>query len=75
MRKFPDSGENARPHLPGLAYILAFLIGVLLFLIFSEPVLGLKPEPVWIVFLMGLSISSIIFWIWGETREKEGNDD
>jgi len=75
MRKSPGSKENAPPDLPGIAYILAFLIGVLLFLIFSEPVLGLKPEPTWIAGLMGLSTAAIALWVWNQTRNKDKNDD
>jgi UDP-N-acetylmuramyl pentapeptide phosphotransferase/UDP-N-acetylglucosamine-1-phosphate transferase len=73
------------PHLPtsqtfelsGIAYILAFLIGVLLFLIFGKSVFGVTPDPFWIALLMGLSVSAIVFWIWGKfhNREREDNDD
>ena len=73
------------PHLPadqtfelsGIAYILAFLIGVLLFLIFGDSLLGVKPDPFWIALLMGLSVSAIVFWVWGEIHntDKDDTDD
>ncbi len=63
--------------LSGIAYILAFLIGVLLFLLFGESLFGVKPDPFWIALLMGLSVSAIVFWVWGEIRntDKDGKDD
>jgi Na+-driven multidrug efflux pump len=63
--------------LPVIAYILAFLIGILLFLIFGESVFGTKPDPFWIALLMGLSVSAIVFWVWGKihNQDKDDNDD
>jgi|GEM_PF-2328929 len=63
--------------LSGIAYILAFLIGVLLFLIFGKSVFGVTPDPFWIALLMGLSVSAIAFWVWGKnhSRIKDDNDD
>ena len=60
--------------LPVIAYILAFLIGILLFLIFGESVFGTKPDPFWIALLMGLSVSAIVFWVWGEIRNTDKDD-
>jgi len=63
--------------LSGIAYILAFLIGVLLFLIFGKSVFGVTPDPSWIALLMGLSVSAIVFWVWGKIhkQDKDDNDD
>ena len=62
--------------LPGIAYILAFLIGVMLFLIFGKSFFGIEANPTWIALLMGLSVSAIVFWVWGEThKNKDDNDD
>ena len=75
MRNSPNSEENTQPDLPGIAYILAFLIGIMLFLILSEPLFGLKPEPVWIAGLMGLSVAAIVLWVWGEIHKRSKNND
>jgi Na+-driven multidrug efflux pump len=63
--------------LSGIAYILAFLIGVLIFLIFGKSVFGVTPDPFWIALLMGLSVSAIVFWVWGKIhkQDKDNNGD
>ncbi len=60
-----------------IAHLLAFLVGILLFLIFGESLLGVKPDPFWIALLMGLSVSRIVFWAWGEiyNQDKDDNND
>jgi len=78
MRKYiPHLPANQTCELSGIAYILAFLIGVLLFLLFGESLFGVKPDPFWIALLMGLSVSAIVFWVWGEIRntDKDDKDD
>jgi hypothetical protein len=73
-RRFPAHQHGG---LSGIVYILAFLLGVLLFLIFGDSLLGVKPEPIWIALLMGLSVSAIMFWVWCEIRNtnKDDKDD
>jgi hypothetical protein len=61
--------------LPVIAYILAFLIGLLFFLIFGESMLGIKPDPAWVALLMGLSVSAIVFWAWGEIHDQDKDDN
>lgn len=67
-----EKGEIA--DLPGIAYIIAFLLGVLIFLLFGDSFFGIKPEPFWIALLMGLSVSAIVFWVWGEIRKNKDDD-
>jgi len=68
--------EKDQVKLPGIVYIIAFLIGVLIFLLFGSSLFGIKPEPTWIAGLMGLSVAAIVFWVWGETQKnKDDNDD
>jgi Na+-driven multidrug efflux pump len=74
MSKAPNPGTKVQPDLPALAYILAFLIGVLLFLIFGEPFFGLKPEPIWIVGLLGMATSAIVLWVWNQIHQKDEKD-
>lgn len=75
MQNSPGLEENTQPNLPGIAYILAFLIGILLFLILSEPLFDLKPEMIWIARLMGLSVAAIVLWVWSEIRKRNENND
>ena len=76
MSKSPDPKyKKNRYDLPGIAAIIAFLIGVLLFLLFGESLFGVKPEPVWIAGLMGLAVSAIIFWVWNKLHYKEDDND
>lgn len=61
------------PHqtdLPGIVYIIAFLIGVLLFLFFGESLFGIRPDPTWIALLMGVTVSAIVFWVWGQIHGR-----
>jgi hypothetical protein len=46
-----------------------------LFLLFGESVFNIKPEPVWIAGLMGLSVSAIVLWVWHETHHQNEHDD
>jgi Na+-driven multidrug efflux pump len=55
--------------------ILAFLIGILIFLLIGERFFGIKPNPTWIALLMGLSVSMIVFWVWGQIRHREDRND
>lgn len=78
MRKYhPGKQEvdTTNPSLSAIAYILAFLIGVLLFLLFGESTLGVKPNPTWIALLMGLSVSAVVFWVWREIYNKDDKHD
>ncbi len=76
MSKLPNPKRHkSRYDLPGIAYIIAFLIGVLLFLLFGESLFGVKPEPIWIAGLMGLTVSAIIFWVWSKLHNKNEDDD
>ena len=71
-RNFPHKKNQS--DLSEIAYIIAFLIGVLLFLLFGESLFSLKPEPFWIAGLMGMSVSAIVLWIWHETHNNGHND-
>ncbi|MCX6079554.1 MAG: hypothetical protein NTW32_08500 [Chloroflexi bacterium] len=61
--------------MPGIIYIIAFLIGVLIFLLFGGSLFGVKPEPIWIAGLMGLSVAAIVFWVWSEIRKNKDTDN
>jgi hypothetical protein len=76
MSKSPNLKHKKRQYdLPGIAYIIAFFIGVMLFLFFGESLFGVKPEPVWIAGLMGLSISAIVFWVWSAIHKKNKDNE
>ncbi len=76
MRKNnPQLSTHQHYDLAVIAYILSFLVGILLFLIFGESMLGIKPDPFWIALLMGLSISAIVFWAWGEIHNQDQDDN
>jgi hypothetical protein len=76
MSKSPNlKHKKSRVDLPGIAYIIAFLIGVLLFLLFGESLFGIKPQPVWIAGLMGLAVSAIVFWVWSAIHKKKKDHD
>jgi hypothetical protein len=62
--------EKDQVELPGIVYIIAFLIGVLIFLLFGGSLFGVKPDPFWIAGLMGLSVAAIAFWVWSEIRKN-----
>jgi hypothetical protein len=71
MGKSPNlKHKKNQVDLPGIVYIIAFLIGVLIFLLFGETLFGVKPEPLWIAGLMGLSVSVIVFWVWRKIHNQ-----
>jgi Na+-driven multidrug efflux pump len=67
--------DDQRYELPWIAYVIAFLIGILLFLFFGKTVFGIEPNLIWIAVLMGLSASAVIFWVWGQIRKKNKDED
>jgi Na+-driven multidrug efflux pump len=67
--------DDLRYELPWIAYIIAFLIGILLFLFFGRTVFGIEPNLVWIAVLMGLSASAVVFWVWGQIHKKNKDAD
>ena len=76
MSKSPNlKHKKSQLDLPGIVYIIAFLIGVLIFLLFGESLFGIKPQPVWIAGLMGLTVSAIVFWVWGAIHKKNKDHD
>jgi Na+-driven multidrug efflux pump len=66
----PDRNDQ-QYELPWIVYIIAFLIGILLFLFFGKSVLGIEPNLFWIALLMGLSASAVVFWVWGQIHKKK----
>jgi len=74
-KNFHQIPPHQRADLPGIAYILAFLIGVLLFLFFGEKYFHARPDPFWIALLMGLSVSATVFWVWSATHKEDDNND
>jgi lipopolysaccharide export LptBFGC system permease protein LptF len=50
--------------LPGIAYITATIVGVLLFMLFGESLTSVKPDPLWIAGLTGILFALGILWIW-----------
>ncbi len=71
-RKNNSSPAKENSGLSGIVYILALLIGMLIFLLFGESFFGIKPNPIWIALLMGLSVSAIVFWIWKQIQHQDG---
>lgn len=61
--------------LPSIVNILAFLAGVLLFLLFGESLFGIKPNPYWIAGLIGLSVSLVVIFVWGEIHHRNSMDE
>lgn len=70
-----SSQKNIAYDLSGIVYILALLLGILLFLFFGEPILGIKPNQDWIALLMGLSIPAIILWVLSEIHKNNRKED
>ena len=66
--------EKSQIELPGIVYIIAFLIGVLIFLLFGGSLFEVKPEPIWVAGLMGLSVAAIVFWVWSEIPKNKDDD-
>lgn len=56
--------KHRKSAFPGIAYLTATLVGVLLFLILGEPVFGVKPNFAWVAWLAGFLFSLSILWVW-----------
>jgi hypothetical protein len=56
--------------LPGIVYITAALIGILLFLVFGESVVGVKPNLIWVAGVMGFLFALGVLWIWLHWRNR-----
>jgi hypothetical protein len=62
--------KRAKSDLPGIAYLTAILAGVLLFLIFGESALGVKPNLMWTAWLTGFLFAMAVVWIWVRWRNR-----
>jgi len=62
--------KRAKPDLPGIAYMAAIFVGVLLFLIIGESVLGVKPNLIWTAWLIGFLFVIAVLWIWIRWRNR-----
>ena len=60
--------KHAGFDLPGIAYLTAVLLGVLLFLVFGESLSGIEPDLVWIAWLTGLLFAMAVLWAWVHWR-------
>ena len=62
---------NKRPNFdfPGIVYITAALIGILLFLVFGESVVGVKPNLIWVAGVTGFLFALGVLWIWLSRRK------
>lgn len=57
--------------LPGIAKLFAMLAGVLLFLVFGEPLFGVKPNLMWAAWLIGFLLSLVCLWLWLHWRNRK----
>ena len=75
MHPQKSSQKNIDDDLSGIVYILALLVGILLFLFLGEPILGIRPNQDWIALLLGLSIPAIILWVLSEIYKNNRKED
>lgn len=56
--------KQARFDFPEIVYITATLVGILLFLIFGESLVGIKPNLKWIAGITGFLFVLGVLWTW-----------
>lgn len=56
--------KQARFDFPEIVYITATLVGILLFLIFGESLVGIKPNLIWIAGITGFLFVLGVLWTW-----------
>lgn len=56
--------NRTRQELPAITYVLATVVGLLLFMLFGEKVFGVKPNLIWIAGLAGFlfALATILMW-------------
>ena len=67
--------KSDKANLPTIAYICAFLIGVMLFWSFGKNWLSLESMLVFIAGVTGVAVAVIIFGIWNMIRHSKNHSD
>lgn len=62
--------RQTRFDFPGIVYITAALVGILLFLIFGESLVGIKPNLIWIAGISGFLFALGVLWTWLHRRNR-----
>jgi len=60
--------NRTRQELPAVAYVLATVVGLLLFTLFGEKVFGVRPNLIWIAGLAGFLFALATIWMWRQWR-------
>ena len=63
-----------RIHMPALAFISAFVIGVILFATFWKMLFGSASSLVVLAGMAGTAIAVIVFWFRNEIQHRNGQD-
>ena len=66
--------KHQRIHMPALAFISAFVIGVILFATFWKILFGSASGLVVLAGMAGTAIAVIVFWFRNEIQHRNGQD-
>jgi amino acid permease len=62
-------------HFPNLAYIAAFVIGVILFAAFWKAIGGAASSAAVLAGMAGVVVAMIAFWSWNELKKQDRKDE
>lgn len=66
--------KSSKANLPAIAYVCAFLIGVILFWSFGKNWLGIESTLVFIAGVIGVAVSVILFGAWNVIHHSDHKD-
>ena len=66
---------NNNQALPTISLISAFVLGVILFWAFGKNWVNLESLPVFLVGLIGVAVSVLIFGVWNIVRHSHDNEE
>jgi len=67
--------KKEKIHLPNLAYIAAFVIGVILFASLWKTFGGMVSSAAVLAGMAGVAVTVIGFWVWNESKNQDRKDE
>jgi xanthosine utilization system XapX-like protein len=67
--------KRVRIHLPNLAYVATFIIGIILFASFWKAWFGPASSTIVLVGMIGVVVAVIIFWLRNEFEDSKDKDN
>jgi len=66
--------KHERIHIPNLSYIAAFIIGVILFVVFWKTWFGSAFSAVLLAGMAGVAVAVTVFWLGNEIKHRNNKE-